>query len=97
MFDADTRWALAWFEQFGLHEGPYGQAETLSEAKNTSVAGLAEAGLLTARAGKVRLPAREELPAGWDSATDPHLSVWRITQQLIRALDPDGENGAAAL
>ena len=23
-FDADTRWALAWFEQFGMNEGPFG-------------------------------------------------------------------------
>ena len=29
-FDADTRWALAWFEQSGFAEGDYGVAETLS-------------------------------------------------------------------
>ena len=38
-FDADSRWALAWFEQSGFAEGEYGVAETLSKAKNTSVAG----------------------------------------------------------
>ena len=38
-FDADTRWALAWFEYSGFAEGEYGVAETLSIAKNTSVAG----------------------------------------------------------
>ncbi len=27
-FDADTRWALAWFEQHGFAEGEYGVAET---------------------------------------------------------------------
>jgi putative DNA methylase len=32
-YDADTRWALAWFEQYGVDEGPYGVAETLSIAK----------------------------------------------------------------
>ena len=35
-FDADSRWALAWFEQSGFAEGEYGVAETLSTAKNTS-------------------------------------------------------------
>ena len=40
-FDADTRWALAWFDQSGFSEGEYGVAETLSTAKNTSVAGMA--------------------------------------------------------
>ena len=45
-FDADSRWALAWFEQSGFAEGEYGVAETLSKAKNTSVAGMKEAGIL---------------------------------------------------
>ena len=44
-FDADTRWALAWFEQVGFSEGEYGVAETLSKAKNTSVAGMVDAGI----------------------------------------------------
>ncbi|MBA2719822.1 MAG: DUF1156 domain-containing protein [Chloroflexi bacterium] len=32
-FDADTRWAIAWYEQFGLGESSFGTAETLSKAK----------------------------------------------------------------
>ena len=54
-FDPDTRWALAWFEQSGFTEGDYGVAETLSTAKNTSVVGMVEAGVLRSGAGKVRL------------------------------------------
>ncbi len=53
-FDSDTRWALAWFEQFGMEEGPFGDAETLSKAKNTAINGLVEAGIVVAHAGKVR-------------------------------------------
>jgi len=34
-FDAGTRWLVDWFEQYGMGEGPYGVAETLSKAKNT--------------------------------------------------------------
>ena len=45
-FDADTRWALAWFEQHGFEDGDYGDAETLSTAKNTSVASLQASGIL---------------------------------------------------
>ena len=48
-FDADSRWALAWFEQSGFAEGEYGVAETLSKAKNTSVAGMVEAGILASK------------------------------------------------
>ena len=49
-FDADSRWALTWFEQSGFAEGEYGVAETLSKAKNTSVAGMVEAGILDVEA-----------------------------------------------
>ncbi len=96
-YDADTRWALAWFEQFGFEEGPYGDAETLSKAKNTSVGGMVEAGILAARGGKARLLRREELPAHWDPGSDRRLTVWEVTQQLIRAMQERGEPAAAAL
>ncbi len=96
-FDTDTRWAVAWFEQFGTGEGAYGVAETLSKAKNSSISGLVEAGLLTAKGGKVRLLRRDELPIDWDPSTDKRLTVWETAQHLIRALERGGENGAAAL
>ena len=43
-FDADTRWALKWFEQHAHDEGVFGDAETLSKALAVSVNGLKEAG-----------------------------------------------------
>lgn len=95
-FDADTRWALAWFDQYGFTEGAYGQAETLSTAKNTSVSGMVEAGILAAKGGKVRLLKKEELPADWDPAADTRLTIWESTHYLIRALD-QGEQSAAEL
>lgn len=64
-FDADTRWAIAWYEQFGLSESAYGTAETLSKAKNSSVAGLVDAGVVAASRGRVRLLARDEYSADW--------------------------------
>ncbi len=96
-YDAETRWAVAWFEQYGMEDGPYGVAETLSKAKNTAVERLVEAGILSARGGKVRLLRREELSEGWNPARQPHLTVWEVTQRLIRALDKEGEQGAAAV
>jgi len=96
-FDADTRWAVAWFEQYGVQEGPYGMAETLSRAKNTSVQGLAEAGIVKSRSGSVQLLDRSTLPAEWDPAADNRLTAWEGTQHLIRALDQEGEIGAAEL
>ncbi len=96
-FDAETRWAVAWFEQLGFNDGPFGDAETLSKAKNTSVETLAEAGLLASRAGKVRLFRPAELPAEWRPRRDARLTVWEMTHHLIRVLEKDGESGAAAL
>jgi putative DNA methylase len=96
-FDGDTRWALAWFEQFGLDEGAFGEAETLSKAKNTAINGLQEAGVILAKAGRVRLVNRGELPDHWTPAADKRLTVWEVTQHLIRRLDQQGEIGAAKL
>jgi putative DNA methylase len=96
-FDADSRWALTWFEQSGFDEGEYGVAEQLSKSKNTSVAGMVEAGILESKHGKVRLLRPEELPAGWDPATDPRLSAWEIVHHLIRVLASGGESVAAEL
>src|SRR5207249_4816910 len=44
-FDADSRWALTWFEQSGFAEGEYGVAEQLSKSKNTTVQGMKDAGI----------------------------------------------------
>jgi len=95
-FDADTRWALAWFEQSGFAEGEYGVAETLSKAKNTSVAGMVEAGILVSKGGKVRLLRPDELSGDWDPRDDGRLNVWEMVHQLVRALEK-GETTAAEL
>ena len=94
-FDTDTRWALAWFDQSGFAEGEYGVAETLSTAKNTSVSGMAEAGILTSRAGKVRLLAPAELTQDWNPKADSRRTVWETTHQLVRVHSQGGDAAAA--
>lgn len=96
-FDADTRWALSWFEQTGFAEGEYGIAETLSKAKNTSIKGMVEAGIVTSSRGKVRLLRPSELPPGWDPANDQRLTAWESVHHLVRLLESDGENAAAGI
>jgi putative DNA methylase len=95
-FDADSRWAVAWFEQSGFAEGQYGVAETLSKAKNTSVQGMVDADILQSKGGKVRLLKPDELPKNWDPANDHRLTVWEMVHHLICALDK-GEHAAAEL
>jgi putative DNA methylase len=83
-FDADTRWAIAWYEQHGFEEGDFGDAELLSKAKVTSVSGLAQAGIVHSRGGKVRLLRPEELPQNWNPDRDRRVSVWEATHHLLR-------------
>ena len=96
-FDADSRWALTWFEQSGFAEGEYGIAEQLSKSKNTAVAGLVEAGIIASGRGKVRLLKPSELPKDWDPLTDPRLTAWETVHHLIRILETGGESAAAEI
>ena len=83
-FDSDTRWAITWYEQYGHEPGPFGDAETLSKAKNTAVEGVVQAGIAESKGGKVRLFTREELDGmDWNPAKDKRLTVWEATQHLI--------------
>jgi putative DNA methylase len=97
--DVDTRFCLTWFEQHGMSDGPFGEADVLARARNTSVDGLVDAGVLRSKAGKVRLLTRSELAADWDPIKDRRLTVWECTQQLIRVLNMSrgGEEEAGKL
>lgn len=94
-YDPDTRWALSWFEQYCHDAGPYGMAEILSKAKNTSVDGLVQAGFLEARAGKVRLLRRDEFDLNWSPRSDKRPTAWEAVHHLIRSIDKEGEQGAS--
>lgn len=96
-FDADSRWALTWFEQNGFNEGEFGVAEQLSKSKNTAVDAMVEAGIIQSKRGKVRLLKPDELPEDWDPTTDARLTAWEMVHQLIRALGEGGEHAAAEL
>ena len=96
-FDAESRWALAWFEQYGFEPGDYGTAETLSKAKDTSVSGMVERGIAHSRAGSVRLLRTQELADDWEPARDDRLTTWEAVHHLIRVLENTGESEAAQL
>lgn len=96
-FDADSRWALTWFEEHGFDEGDFGRADQLSKAKNTSVAGIVEAGIARSGQGKVRLLRPDELPSDWTPESDKRLTVWDMVHHLIRVLEKEGEEGAAPI
>lgn len=96
-FDADSRWAITWFEQNGFAEGDAGTAILLTTAKGTALNALEEAGIIQSGRGKVRLLKASELPADWDPATDNRLTHWEMVHHLIRVLEVGGEGAAATL
>lgn len=95
--DHDTRFCTAWFEQYSMKEGAFGEADVLARAKNSSVEGISESGVLRARAGKVRLLSRDEYPDEWNPTSDSRRNTWKCAQYLIRALDRGGETESGRL
>ncbi len=95
-WDADTRWSVSWFDEFGFNTGAFGRADDLARAKNTSVQGVVEAGVAVSTSGKVRILKPEELPVDWAPETDKRLTVWEMLHHLIR-LQKQGEAPAAAM
>lgn len=89
-FDADTRFAITWFEQNGTGKGDYGIADNLARARGISVDSVKHAGIVESAAGKVRILARDELDDDWDPEDDRHLTVWECLQHLVRLHEKDG-------
>lgn len=89
-FDADTRFAITWFEQHGNGKGDYGVADNLARARGISVESVKHAGIVDSAAGKVRILTRDELDEDWSPEEDRHLTVWECLQHLVRLHEKDG-------
>jgi putative DNA methylase len=89
-FDADTRFAISWFEQHGMAKGDYGAADNLARARGISVESVKHAGIVESAAGKVRILARDELDEEWTPEGDGHLTVWECLQHLVRLHEEAG-------
>jgi putative DNA methylase len=96
-FDADTQFAVEWYEQYAYEAGPFGKADALARTKNIGVDGLVSAGIAESGGGRFRLLPREELRDGWDPATDSRLTTWESALYLVRSLEADGELTAGRL
>jgi putative DNA methylase len=95
--DADTKFCAAWFKQYGWSVGPFGEANTLAQAKATSVDGVENAGVLESKSGKVKLLKPADYPADWDPVEDNRTPAWEALHQLVRALSQGGESSAGPL
>lgn len=89
-FDAETRFAITWFEQNGVGKGEYGVADNLARARGISVDSVKHAGIVESAAGKVRLLKRDELDPDWAPEEDGRLTVWECLQHLVRLHEKTG-------
>ncbi len=89
-FDAETRFAVKWFSQFGWNEAPSGEADVLTRAVNTTVAMLERGGIFRAAAGKARLLEPSQMSGDWNPADDKSISVWEVALRLGHSLLTDG-------
>jgi putative DNA methylase len=96
-FDHDTQFCLHWFENYGWSDGLFGDANTLAQAKGTSVDGVRDADVIEAGGGRVRLLRFNEYPSDWSPETDGRTPVWEALHHLIRALQSGGESAAGDL
>jgi putative DNA methylase len=96
-FDADTRFAITWFEQNGLKAGDYGTANNIATARGIAVESVKHAGIVESQAGKVRVLRRDELDDKWEPGTDQHLTIWECLQHLVRLHEKDGISHATAV
>jgi putative DNA methylase len=96
-FDADTRFCLHWFEQYGWKDGQFGDADKLARAKGTAVDGVKQSGVIYASRGVVRLIKWVDYPTSRDPTTDVRLPVWEVLHQLIRVFKTEGESGVGGL
>ncbi|WP_422001199.1 DUF1156 domain-containing protein [Roseovarius mucosus] len=96
-FDADTRFAITWFEQNGLKAGDYGTANNIATARGISVESVKHAGIVESAAGKVRILKRDEMDPEWEPDTDTHLTIWECCQHLVRLHEKYGIGYEAAV
>ena len=95
-FDGDTRFAITWFEQYGMAKGDYGAADNLARARGISVESVKHAGIVESAAGKVRILSRDELDDDWEPEGDGHLTVWECLQHLGSGLIDQSQKATAA-
>lgn len=96
-FDSATRFAIAWYRQHGYETGTFGDANSLANARNTTVEAMDRGGILTSAAGKVTLLAPTALPADYNPSVDEQISAWEVLHHMMAALERGGISEAAQL
>ena len=96
--DAKTRFCRRWLQQHGHGDGPFGDAEVLSQASNVVIDDLESDGLLTAGGGLVRLLPLDDFhgdgpwPRGVMTAWEGcHRMAWHMNREDGRLVEGAAE------
>lgn len=89
-FNAETRFAIAWYRQHGYETGSFGDADNIARSRNSSVESLDREGILQSRAGKVWLIKPEDYPEDYDVVDDARTGPWEAAHHLMRLLNTTG-------
>ena len=84
-FDADSRFAITWFEQNGMAKGDYGTANNIAQARGISVESVKHAGIVESAAGKGDVPG--VVANGW---VPDHWTLRRSAELIKSAVVGDG-------
>lgn len=90
--DTESRFCVDLYLQKAYEDIPYGEAEILATAKGALIPKMVEHKVLYAKAGKVHLVKREQLPSV--VVLDEH-NIWLLTQQLTFAMEEGGIEACA--
>lgn len=92
--DSESRFCVELFSQVAFNPIKYGTAEVLATAKSISISKLAQAGVLTSSKGSVQLNCRDDLK---DFSVLNSGITWLVTQQITKAFDKYGIDGATKI
>jgi putative DNA methylase len=85
-YDADTRFAVKWYQSYGWSQQSSGLADQLARSTDTSPDRLVRGGIFEAIGGKARLLPPKELSGAWSPAEDSQISLWEAVVRLAGIL-----------
>jgi putative DNA methylase len=85
--DADSRFAVAWWEKHGWEQGSFGEADQLARPQGISVDDLVRAGVATyPKPGYVGLLGVGGMDRGWKPSSDARPTAWEAVHHLADRL-----------
>lgn len=85
-YDADTRFAIKWYQSYGWSQQSSGLADQLARSTDTSPSKLERGGIFNATGGRAHLLSPKELSDVWDPSKDGQISLWEAVVRLAGIL-----------